>query len=66
MIGAVLLHPNFVALTGAGEPVTFIGLPLTLISYGSSVIPAILAVWLMSVVEPLADRISPKPIIFLA
>ena len=45
---------------------TFIGLPLTLISYGSSVIPAILAVWLMSVVEPLADRISPKPIKFLA
>ncbi len=66
VIGAVLLHPNFVALTGAGEPVTFIGLPLTLISYGSSVIPAILAVWLMSVVEPLADRISPKPIKFLA
>ena len=66
VIGAVLLHPNFISLTGAGEAVRFIGLPVTLISYGSSVIPSILAIALMSVVEPLADKISPKPIKFLS
>ncbi|MCI8564927.1 MAG: PTS transporter subunit EIIC [Lachnospiraceae bacterium] len=66
VIGAVLLHPNFISLTGAGEAVHFIGLPVTLISYGSSVIPSILAIALMSVVEPLADKISPKPIKFLS
>ena len=53
------------------EPVSythlhFFGLPVTLISYGSSVIPSILSVWLMSYVEPLADKISPKPIKFLS
>lgn len=66
VIGAVLLHPNFISLTGAGDPVSFLGLPVTLISYGSSVIPSILAIWLMSVVEPFADKISPKPIKFLS
>ena len=66
VIGAALLHPNFTALVSAAEPVRFIGLPVTLISYGSSVIPSILAIWLMSVVEPFADKISPKPIKFLS
>lgn len=66
VIGAALIHPNFISLTGAGEPVRFIGLPVTLISYGSSVIPSILAIWLMSVVEPFADKISPKSIKFLS
>lgn len=66
VIGAALLHPNFTALVSAGEPVKFFGLPVTLISYGSSVIPSILAIWLMSYVEPLADKISPKPIKFLS
>lgn len=66
VIGAILLHPNFIALTTAGDPVSFIGLPVRLISYSSSVIPSILAIWLMSVVEPFADRISPKAIKFLS
>ena len=66
VIGAALLHPNCTSLVSAAEPVSFIGLPVTLISYGSSVIPSILAIWLMSVVEPFADKISPKPIKFLS
>ncbi len=66
VIGAALIHPNFATLVTAGEPVHFIGLPVTLISYGSSVIPSILAIWLMSYVEPFADKISPKPIKFLS
>ncbi len=66
VIGAALLHPNFTSLVSAAEPVSFIGLPVTLISYGSSVIPSILAIWLMSLVEPFADKISPKPIKFLS
>ena len=65
VVGAVLLHPNFIKLKDAGEAVHFLGLPVTLISYGSSVIPSILAVWLMSYVEPMADRVSPKPVKFL-
>ncbi|MBO5237949.1 MAG: PTS glucose transporter subunit IIA [Lachnospiraceae bacterium] len=67
-IAGVLMHPNFVNMVNAakeaGEGLKFIGLPVTLASYSSSVIPIILAVWFMSFVEPIADKISPKPVKF--
>lgn len=67
-IAGVLMHPNFVNMVNAakeaGEGLKFIGLPVTLASYSSSVIPIILAVWFMSFIEPLADKISPKPVKF--
>lgn len=63
-IAAILLHPTFAAMKSAGEPVHFLGLPITLVSYSSSVIPIILSVWFMSYVEPIADKISPKPVKF--
>lgn len=68
MLGGVLLHPNFVTMVNAaketGEALTIFGLPITLASYSSSVIPIILGVWFMSFVEPIADKISPKAIKF--
>lgn len=67
-IAGVLMHPNFVNMVNAakeaGTGLKFIGLPVTLASYSSSVIPIILSVWFMSFVEPIADKISPKPIKF--
>lgn len=63
-IAAIMLHPTFAAMKAAGEAVFFVGIPVKLVSYSSSVIPIILAVWLMSFVEPFADKISPKPIKF--
>lgn len=65
MMGGILLHPNFAKMVSAGDPVFFLGLPVKLVNYGSSVIPIILAVWLMTYVERFADKISPKPIKFL-
>ncbi|GAA0180124.1 beta-glucoside-specific PTS transporter subunit IIABC [Clostridium sediminicola] len=65
-LAGVLLHPNLTALVAAGEPVHFLGLPVTLATYSSSVIPIILIVWLMSYVEKFADKISPKPIKFFS
>lgn len=62
VIGGVLLHPNFSALVSAGEPVKFFGLPVGLIKYGSSVIPIIFIVWLMSYVEKLFNKIIPRAI----
>lgn len=64
MMAGVILHPNFAALKTAGESVKFIGLPVTLASYSSSVIPIILGVWFMSFVEPIADKVSPNVIKF--
>lgn len=67
-IAGILLHPNFVKLIGAaketGETLKFIGLPVTPATYSSSVIPIILSVWLMSYVEILADKVSPKAVKF--
>lgn len=60
VIGGVLLHPNFSALVSAGEPVEFFGLPVALVKYGSSVIPIILIVWLMSYIEKVVNKIIPK------
>lgn len=60
VLGGVLLHPSLSALVSAGEPVKFFGLPVTLVKYGSSVIPIILIVWLMSYVEKLVNKIVPK------
>lgn len=67
-LAGIYLHPNFTALlqnvTETGEPLKFIGIPVTPATYSSSVIPIILSVWLMSYVEPIADKISPKPVKF--
>ena len=62
VLGGVLLHPKFVELVAAGEPVSFLGLPVTLANYGNSVIPIILVVWLLSHVERLVNRVVPKPV----
>ena len=60
VMGGVLLHPNFSALVSAGDAVVFLGLPVRLVKYGSSVIPIILIVWLMSYVERVVTKIVPK------
>lgn len=63
-IAGVLLHPTFAGIVGSGEPFSFIGLPVQLVGYGTSVIPIILAVWLMSYVEKFAEKVTPKVVSF--
>ncbi len=62
VLGAMLIHPTFTGLVSAGEAITFFGLPVKLVSYGSSVVPAILIVWMASYIEKLANKISPKSV----
>lgn len=71
MIGGILLHPNFTgmvaAIKEAGEGgIHLFGMPISPVTYGSSVIPIILSVWFMSYVEPIADKVSPKVIKFFS
>lgn len=67
-LGGVLVYPNFVSLIStaksAGESVAFFGLPVTLASYSSSVVPILLGVWFMSIVEHFVSKISPKAVKF--
>ena len=62
-VAGILLHPSFAALFNDGA-VRFFGIPVRQATYSSSVIPIILTVWFMSFVEPIADKISWKPIKF--
>lgn len=68
MMGGILLHPTFTSMISAakeaGTGIAVFGLNIPLASYGSSVIPIILSVWLMSYVEPFADKVSPNAVKF--
>lgn len=55
-IVAILIHPNLIALLAEGNS-SFLTLPVTSAGYSGSVIPALLSVWLLSKLEPIADRI---------
>jgi PTS system beta-glucosides-specific IIC component len=65
-IGGVLLHPTLSTMFAAAPktPIFFLGLPVTVVTYGSSVIPAVLAIIFMSYVEKAIMKISPKSIRF--
>lgn len=54
-IAAALVHPNITALFGNGTAVSFLGIPVTLINYQSSVIPIVVAVFLQSRIEKLVQ-----------
>ncbi len=62
-VAAMLLHPNWLALVSASEPVHFFEvIPFTLTSYASSVIPIILIVFVQSYVEKLLKKWIPKAV----
>lgn len=58
-VGGIMLHPNFAAMVAAGDPISILGLPITSASYGSSVIPILIMVWLMKYIEAFFNRIIP-------
>ena len=68
MLGGILLHPTLISMVAqsqeTGDAIKFGFLTITNASYSSSVLPIILIVWFMSYVEPIADKISPKPVKF--
>lgn len=64
LLGLMMIHPTYIGLVSAQEAVSFIGIPVTLATYTSTVIPVILIVWVASYVEKFADKITPKAIRF--
>lgn len=62
-VAAMMLHPNWDALVAAGDPVNFFGvIPFTLASYGSSVIPIILVIFVQSFVERWLNKHIPSSV----
>lgn len=62
VMGAIMIHPNMIALMKSGEAISLFGLPVRPVTYASSVLPIILTVWAMSYIEKFADKVSPKVI----
>lgn len=58
-IAAALVHPDLIALNQGDGDVSFFSLPVVLMSYASSVIPIIVAVWIQGYVERWFRRILP-------
>ncbi|MGT2799725.1 PTS transporter subunit EIIC [Streptococcus marmotae] len=50
-LAGVLLYPALVELMGAGQPISFFGIPITSFSYSSTAVPIILIVWFESYIE---------------
>lgn len=61
-IAGVLIYPALVAAFGSGDAVDFLGFPVTATTYSYSVIPSLLAIYLMSWVERGFNRIIPRVI----
>lgn len=60
MMGSMLLVPDFVNLVGAQENISIYGLLSAPVqSYGQTVLPVLLEVWLMSIVEKFFKKIIP-------
>lgn len=60
-IAGALVYPAIVALN-TGDPVHFAGIPVTMMSYTSSVVPIIVAVWLQGHLERSLNRVLPSVI----
>lgn len=63
LIGACLLYPDFIALMGdAGNGATseFFGIPVVLMGYNSTVVPAILSIWAYSFLYRFLDEHVPE------
>ena len=61
-IAAALVHPLILEAMQqqqAGKPLTFIGIPLEILNYSSSVIPIIFAAWVSSLIERWVHPRSP-------
>lgn len=61
LLGAMLIHPDFVAMASSMEPVSFsvYGIPCTLVNYTQTIIPMILATWVMGYVERFFKKVIP-------
>jgi len=61
-LATTLVYPTLVAITASSQTMNFFNIPVVPTTYTSSVVPILLAVWVMSVIEPILDKIFPESI----
>lgn len=64
VLGAILLYPTFVAAAGAGDALDLFGMKFTMVSYASTVFPAIVAAWFASVLYKWLRAVLPDALAF--
>ena len=60
LLGAILIHPTFVAALADGTPLSFLGLPVSSATYTSMIFPSIISVYAMSIIEKFVADHSPE------
>ncbi|WP_238902935.1 PTS transporter subunit EIIC [Clostridium sp. YIM B02506] len=63
-IGGAMIYPTIIDFVTKGEGISFLGLPMGLINYSSSVFPVIIAVWIASYLNKAVEKITPQAIKF--
>lgn len=58
-VGGALVYPTMTAAYSEGAALTFLGIPVVLANYTSSVIPIVIAVWVMSKMEKALNKVIP-------
>lgn len=56
-IVGTMLYPNIINIAHIGMNVTFLSIPVRLISYGYTILPAIIAVWILSILEKFCNKV---------
>ncbi len=59
VIACALVSPDYINMVNAGKKVYFLGMRVQLLSYTSSVIPIILAIWIASYIQRFFDKYLP-------
>lgn len=59
-VGAMLVFPGFIEAVGAGDAITFLGLPVYAGSYAYSIFPVLMGVYVLSVVEKTINKYTPE------
>lgn len=59
-LGAVLLSPTFIGMIGTVEKFTVFGIEAPLTNYSSSIVPMLIAVWVMSLVYKFFKKYIPE------
>ncbi|MGG0821318.1 beta-glucoside-specific PTS transporter subunit IIABC [Paenibacillus turicensis] len=61
-LGGIMLHPTFVDMALEGKAFTVFGIPAQVQNYGSSILPIIASVWVMSYIEKFFKKYLPTTI----
>ena len=56
-VGGAMVYPSITAAFQSGAQLHFLGIPMVMINYPSSVIPIIVAVWALSMLERFLNRV---------